>query len=429
MERTVIQIPVGKISVDDNIRFSLLPARVARLADIITSDGTVKNPIEVVDIGSGEYMLETGAYRLAASTKAGFATVPAFIVESKSDVDRLKSQLSENFDRQDMTLMDCAVAIKKMFAAGMDRAAIRTYFARPTGNKGTEMRPASNSWVNIINVLNDMSKKIQMSAHVGDLSFRAIYELSKHPKAERDVIYNAALEARAAEIEDENKLDAKLEKSEEKTKKIETAAAEAETKVKETSTELEKTQTALKEADAALKTAKTKAIRASESKFNAPENADVVKKAELVAAEKEANDAVTAATKLKESLTKKVKTLESKVETVKTTAEDRAAKLKQLREAAKSGEAPKKKATSVSDDDVKKAAKKVGSVPDSGPVKLNATEMRNVIRDLQLPGSTANVILIAKAFDECFAGSITDNQLLKRLALITGEAKPKAPKA
>lgn len=91
------------------------------LADSIAARG-VKTPISVRTHPSetGRYIINHGARRYRASKMAGKSEVPAFVDDTHNDID----QLSENIQRDDLSVREVVDAIGRQLAAGKKQADI-----------------------------------------------------------------------------------------------------------------------------------------------------------------------------------------------------------------------------------------------------------------------------------------------------------------
>lgn len=411
-EETVYQIPVSDILADENenVRFGLKPSRVDDLADQIQAHGSIHTPLWVSPLGEPlnghSYKLTAGAYRLAAAGKLGMETVPCLIREVGDDLARMKQQLSENMDRESMTPMDQARAIKKLLDAGVPRLEIRTIFARPGGRKGNKKQPASNSYINMMVTFLQFPKAIQTKIHngpdQGGIGVATAYELTKVSRDKWETVLADAEAERTKAIERE-------EADEKKFLANEAKKEEAVTKANQLAEELEAKRKALQAASAEydqlnekqmelFKQAKAKALNEEDNaKKKAAE--EELKKIEAEAKEKE---------KAASDLKKEVDKLAGKTETANTRAQELAEKLKEARlKAAKKKPAP-------GPGDIKKAAAAAGASKD-GRVPLNATDMRRLIDDMCLPGF-AKVQIVGGIIKRAFSSEITDKQCIAELA-------------
>lgn len=413
-EMEVIYVDPSRILADENARFGLKKERIEAMTETILEKNGVMVPGEAEPLegdADHDYKLTMGHYRLAgilgANAQGAGLQMPIIVKPVGNSVERLKRQLSENIDRENMTPMDTAVAMKKLVDADVPKIEIRKIFSRPGGRKGMKMQPASNSFVNMTLSFLDLPKKIQTKIHEGRVGVSAAYELTKVPLDRRDAVLEAAEAAVLKQFEREEDEEIKfldvekkaaeaLEKVNEIQKQADVAKAAHEASIVDLTTKNERAADLYKAAkakiaDAAEKKAAEEALKAAEAESREAEKA-------MVAAQKEAAK------------------LESQVKTIQEKAAEKAAKLKEARTAtANSG-----KKANVSGQDVKKAAAKTGA--STQHVALNATEMRRTIADLTLPGFP-KVQAIGVAIKRCFEGITTDAQLLTELRMVTGEKK------
>jgi hypothetical protein len=417
-------LPPEALLADENARFGLKKFRIDSLADSIIELGGVQTPLKVNPLSepgpNGEtYRVREGHYRHAAVSKlnksgAGL-TLPCIVEESNADgVDRMKRQLAENLERNDMSPMDMGVAIKKLLDLGMAKVDIRQIFSRPGGRKGISMQPLSNSMLNIYTSFLEFPKPIQDKIHDGRLPVTAAMELYEKAwdeagldKEKANKILERAEADRQAEIDGEEKVenrfleaqqkaDANKVKAEQEAQALKMAQELAAKAAETVKAKLDQAAVAYAASNAVPKTDKEAKEKALEA-FKAKEK-------EAKAAEKAQAEAEATAQKLKE-----------KAEKNATLAADRAKKLADARKAAE------KEAKTVSKEGIQRAAAK----ETGGYVALTGAQMRKMVVELQLPGPYPKVQRIAAALSRAFDGITTDSQLVSELGWITGERKEK----
>lgn len=427
MDMNVQEIPLSAIKVADNVRFGLKKTRIESLAASIAEKGLlsplVVEPLNPPENGF-EYKLAMGNYRFAAitqlnSTGAGILTVPASIVPAASAADRIKLQLTENNERENMSPMDKGVAIKALFDANVPRPEIRGLFSTPGGRKGTlKNQAASNAHINMMMSFLDFPKAIQEKIHDGRITTGFAYELHRRPKEQWETVLADAEAFRVKGIDQEEKDEAKYLEAEKK-------AAESEQKVKEVETELDAANTKLAEASAkADEAAETEVKALKAARAGASNDEDKAKKAADLKAAMEA-----AKLSIKEA--EAAKALAAKLEAKRIAA--RAIMDEKYRRLQDARAKAQKKGAKVGTGDLKKSEDKKDKP--EGALPLNSTQMREVINTWCLPGSFPKVqaiaLLIKNVFDG-LPGCLTDKQALSRIAVITGEkmetkgVKPKA---
>jgi hypothetical protein len=334
-------------------------------------------------------------------------------------VSRTKQQISENWDRTDMTPMDMAVAIDELLnpadgSEGMKKVDIRKTFSRAGGRKGLTMQPLSNAMLNIYLDFLEFPKNIQNLIHEGKLGVGKAYKLTLRPKEEWAAIVAKAEADRDAEITAEEKMEENFLASEKKAAESEAKAkADAEALVNATKVAELAKQDAQAKLDAAAEAYKVaQAVPAKDKdKKKVAEEQFKAREIEAKAAEKTSTEADKTADKLR-----------VKTENNTKLAAERAQKLADARKAAAS--APGKKL------DTDSAAATING----GKVALKGPEMMKVAETLALPGSFPKVAMIGAALVRCYKSEITDTQLLSELGYITGERKdrpkhmPKAAK-
>jgi hypothetical protein len=422
--QTVMQVPPELLLADDNARFGLKKFRVESLASSITEVGRIMEPLKVTVLaepgpGGEKYRIRDGHYRQAAALKlnadgAGI-TCPVLVEEEGAEgLDRVKLQVVVNMERNDLSPMDAAIAIQKLLNLDVPKVEIRKLFSRPGGRKGQTMAPISNSLLNMYVSFLEFPKSIQNKIHDGTLGVAAAYELAKYakdngldlkdPQVQKVLDRAEADRLKAIEFE---------EKEEEKFLESEKKAEEQELKAKKEAEVLEASQKLAEKAAADLKARVDVAAEAYKKLSSTPKSDKEVRKAAeeaFKAAEESRKIAEKAAAETEASLKK----LQEKAKKNEELAEERRKKLEEAR--AKSA-----KSSNVKPSDVKNAATKESG----GVVALKPSEIKEAVHSLTLPGSYPKVQKIGLALEKCFAGTITDQQLLSEISWITGERKEK----
>ncbi len=413
-EQVVIQVAPEGLLADSNIRFSLKRHRVEALAEDIKNAGGIQVPLNVEELAepgpNGElYVIREGHYRQAAALlleKQGVEiTCPCLVVDALEGTERLSRQVAENVMREEFSPMDIANAAKEYLDAGMSKVQIREKFPVNGGRGGTELRPMSNSYLNIFLSFLDFPKPIQTKIHNGVLGVADAYKLTLKPKELWQQILDKAEADRSAKIEEEEKLETKYLEDQKK-------AAEAEAKLKADVEALEKAQLAIEEREKAKEEAVNKAAEYYRKASATPsKDKDAKKKAEE--AHKAADNDAKIKQKLLDEAQSEAAKLQEKIDRAAKQAAERAEKLKAQRE-----EAARKAKL-----DIDKAAQKVTG---TGSVALTATEMRKLIADNSLGSSFPKTQKVFQAIGRAMAGTITDTQVLSEVAWIVGERdKPK----
>lgn len=405
----MIQLDPAVILADDNTRFGLKESRVASLAKSILDRGEVLEPVEVETIADAKnghaYRLTTGFYRLAAvtllnTTQGAGLTIPAIVRPIPTAQERLRRQLAENMERENQSPMDTAVAIKKLMDQGLTKMEVREIFSRPGGRKGAKTQIASNSFINMHLSFLDLKKGIQTMIHEGLIGVAAAYELTRLPADRHEEVITKAKALREKALEQEEKdeerilaQEAKKAEQQKKRDAIQTEVTAAETKHTTAQASFTAATETAKSAYLATqgKFADAKAKKVAQNAFKEAEKNRLAAEADLDLAKKEHEEAQMKFTKHE------------------TLAATKAQALKDARAKATTT----KKGDAVGPSDVKKAAASAGA--STNFVALNASEMRNVVKELALPGSNEIVKAIGESLVRCFAGEITDKELYKTL--------------
>ena len=118
---TIQEIPLNKIKSDDdfNCRGKITPRSVAELSENIDQHGLMQNLVVVPVDGSDTYLLLCGHRRFEAVKMLGWETVDCKIqAVGLSEHDRRIFNLLENVQREDLTLVQEALAIEPLLLAG-----------------------------------------------------------------------------------------------------------------------------------------------------------------------------------------------------------------------------------------------------------------------------------------------------------------------
>lgn len=416
----ILHVPPSAILVDDNHRFGLKPSRLETLKESILNHGGVHTPLTVSELdepqGDAIYRLDAGHYRHQAVTElntdqgAGLL-LPVIVEPAREALDRLKRQLSENLDRENMSAMDRAKAIKQMFDLGASKNEVRKTFAVPGGRKGTAVQPASNSSINMYLSFLSLPKPIQNKIHEGLITVGGAYELTKKPKEQHEAILAEIESDRLKAIEAEAAEEEKYLAAE---KKIAEAREKQATLVKEIETLTQTKEDATVAAQLKLEEAQ-KAYTASLTAK------DAEAKAKAVEAHKAAETDAKAAQKAAAQHEQKLKSLEEKREKMETAAKEKEAKLKTAKDKDKK-EPAKVSAAAV------KGAGKGGAPSPTYPVALNSLkgEFSGLAEKCQYP----KVKVILSYVLQVLRGVTLPKHLVNSLAEnVTGEkAKAEAKK-
>jgi ParB/RepB/Spo0J family partition protein len=421
------QVQAGNLEVDpalimataDNVRFGLKETRIESMMKSILDLGGVMNPLHVTKLeppeNGFEYRLNQGHYRHAAALRlnteqnAGIE-VPIQVDPPESELDRMKRQLAENNERENLTPMDKAKAIKELLDAGVSKIEVRSIFSMPGGRKGLKNQPASNSFINMHLSFLDLSKSIQDKIHDGRIGVSGAYQLVKASPDKRAEIVQSIeddrLEAIASEEKDEEKLldqERKLTEAKDKREVAEKELADKEAEAKQAAADAEAKKVEAKRAHELHLSSKGDEKKAALEKFRAADRdaAAAIKKAEAV--EKERVKTQLSTDKVREATQKALSKLEAA----------QAAKAKAAPAAAKP----------ISDKDVKKKV----NVPPASQVALKLSELHKVFEDEgKAKANSDKIKRIFWLMGELAAGVKTTKQVIKALMTeITGELEAK----
>jgi chemotaxis protein histidine kinase CheA len=425
---SVTHLDPGLLEVGDNVRYKLNRHRIDRLKEEILDSGGIRMPIEAEKLAEPvdgkTHRVITGNYRTVAAQElnadgAGL-TVPTIIRMVDSIVDRLTLQITENMERENMSLMDIAVAVDKLRKAEVPMVQIRKLFPRSTGKGKLTIEPASNAWVKIVHSFLDFPADIKLRIHEGKIGILAAYELRKKPAEQWRAIVEKIEADRLKSLEADEKEEAKFLAEEKK-------SAEQEQKEKERAEKEEKIKAAHEdakrlaaEAEAAAKKAREEAAEAYKEKALA-QRAPKEERERLEAEFKSKESAAKQAQQVAEQQHKVLLRAQAIKEASERLAKEREEKAKQaIREAAERAKAKRLNAP-LSAGEMQKAARE----QDSKPIPLVFAEAKEAIRSLTIlsvPNSKyPKTIALGALITQCFAGEITDGQLHVAVARLFGE--------
>lgn len=178
---TTVFIPLDEIWSDDefNCRGSIEPSQVKTLCESIIKNGLqteiVVQPIEDVK-GSAppagkKYRIVAGHRRFMAfrilrgQDETKYGQIPAKVRTGLDDIQVRILNLSENFDREDLDILQEAKALEKLHEAGIPR----DHVAREIGK--------SSGWVQVRYNLLELPEDIQLEAKVGTFNQYQIKQL------------------------------------------------------------------------------------------------------------------------------------------------------------------------------------------------------------------------------------------------------------
>lgn len=170
----VLSIPTDEVysDTDFNCRGNIAPIDVADLAKSIQANG-LQFPISVQprsDVKTyipddKNYRIVAGHRRFKACQILGMKTVPAFVREGLDEIHARILNLSENFDRKDLNILQEAYAIKALWEAGLPRDSVARELKK------------SSSWVQVRYNLLTLPSEIQQEAAAGILNQYQIKQL------------------------------------------------------------------------------------------------------------------------------------------------------------------------------------------------------------------------------------------------------------
>lgn len=110
---TIALIALDRIDTKAQVRTTFDEDSLAELASDIKTRG-IMQPITVRQVEEGRFLIVAGERRYRAAAIAGLTAVPA-LVRNATDAEAEDMQLAENIQREELSLMDTAAGIRKLF--------------------------------------------------------------------------------------------------------------------------------------------------------------------------------------------------------------------------------------------------------------------------------------------------------------------------
>lgn len=438
-QQQVVYLDPSTLALGSNVRYKLKPSQIEAMADSIVKEGGIKTTCEVRPLTPEEqalpefegiqYVVVTGNYRTAAAKKlneehnAG-VMVPAFVRQFATKLDITMRQLSENNNRENMSPMDNAYAIKELLDQGLPKVRIREIFSRPGGKKGTEMQAASNGWVNIHLSFLDFPAHIRERIHDGRIGVAGAYELSKKPQDKWAAIVKGIEDKRLADIAKEEKEDELIQDREKRDAEKEAKEKERAAKDEKTKLELENAKKLVAESEVSAKIATETAATAynGHRKVSGNPKASKDEKAEADRIWKDAEGARKQADSTHAANVKTLEKLEQARANAEKLARERNERLEKSRKDAADRRAAAIPAAPIGAAEVNQAAAAVESGVQTA-VKLNAALIRDAVQTIK---SLAGIVQpkamkITEVFEMVFDGKLTPAQGHLALSKLTGE--------
>lgn len=151
-QEEVVELPVDKISPNPHQpRSNFEDSTLSELVASIREHGIIQ-PLIAVKIGSDRFQLVAGERRLRAAKQIGLKTVPV-IVRDLNEQKKLEIALIENLQRQDLNVLETAVAYKKL----IDEFNLKQ---EQLGKKLGKSQPAIANVLRVLNATEEVKKAI-----------------------------------------------------------------------------------------------------------------------------------------------------------------------------------------------------------------------------------------------------------------------------
>lgn len=398
----VVSLSLDQLVLGENIRCELKPYKIEHLARQIQEAGRIHTALKVEPHDNGTYMIREGYYRYAAALwleEHGVSITLPCIIEpvTQSRLERIKKQLSENRDRENLSPLEIGNTIHMMLEEGMPRAEILKHFSRPGGRgKTPTMEPLSETAYSYYTRYRELPAEAQQMLHHGTLGVTVANRfLDERDPKKRAQLLAYAEEKRQERIAEDEARDQHLEKlKSENTKNLATLAKNQET-VK----------------------VKTKEIGELQKEYAQQKTVSAAAFKEIGNLKGEQRKAAYAAYQAKEVVTKEAKSKLNAALKEKRKAQADIRKTASTKRRVEIEERSQKKRRTLSEKDVKAAAH-----DHSGRIKLGAIDMRAAVKywsEGPFPKVKAMAIIIQRTFDSF----LTADQARRELAKVTGEGK------
>ncbi len=406
--KQVVQFDPAMITVGDNTRLKLKQSRVDALAASILEVGVLE-PVGVEEMPDGSFSLIYGRYRYHAVAKLNAdghpdITLPGIVHANLDPVTRLKMQVSENLERETLSLVDKALAMKAYLDQGLSKVEVRSIFASAGGRKGNAVQPMSNVYLNDHLGILTFSKTLQDKIDEGILGMAAVKKLLKVEPSQRDAVVKSIEASRAIEA-------AKDERDEDRFVKAENARMEAEEKEESEAKALIDKKA---EVDGLFKLGKEldKAIKTTNLKHSLKFNKD-----EAAAWQQEMKDATTAKMENDKAYKKATGTLAK--------MKEKASKAKEEKPEPTPKPTPAPK-TSISGAELDKAVQEVTG--ETSFKKLKVSELEAELKDMRkIGGDSPAFVKIIDAFSKLITGELTTKEAANDIAEVIEVVLPVKP--
>lgn len=231
----LLLVPVGAIDPGTNVRTRFDKGALQALADSLKANGQVEPLLLRPGRKPGRYELVAGARRLRAAQLAGLTHVHA-IAGDCDDARRVRLQLAENLDREDLDLADVARLVKDLHATEGSVAKVAALVKRSPAWVSKHLAAASNyAWrtrrlleagkcddLELLGALNQLEKlATDYPPGADSKAFDAAAKRVEQGKITRDELRKVVAEAKAAQ---KAKNDAAREREKKRTTKSTSAA-------------------------------------------------------------------------------------------------------------------------------------------------------------------------------------------------------------
>jgi ParB/RepB/Spo0J family partition protein len=187
----ILQIKLSDINADEdwNCRGHIPPSSVVELAKDIVEQGLIQ-PVTVAPQKEGKpYKLIAGYRRYLAHTINKTPTIKAIVNEEMADEDKATLfNLSENLQREDLTIMQEANAVSRLKKLGLNRQIIAAKLSKSPG------------WVQVRTMLLELPEPIQEAADAGLIKQAQIRELKTLNDWDPDKAMAAAKKMKEAKL-------------------------------------------------------------------------------------------------------------------------------------------------------------------------------------------------------------------------------------
>ena len=203
------QIEISKLKLDKNQpRKTFDEEKLNDMAETFKTQGTIQ-PIEIDE----NNVIVTGELRFRSAKKAGLKEIPCKIIKGLTPESRLERQLVENFNRQDMKLVDSIEAVKR-FMKSLSSTLQRNSSTDEKIGEVAKRLGVNRGWLSQnLKLEREAPKELKQAVKDGKVSVSTAVEIMKAPEEERKELTQEILEE--ADVPEHRKIRERIQEKKE----------------------------------------------------------------------------------------------------------------------------------------------------------------------------------------------------------------------